>query len=54
MPSALDNRGEERARAVVRHVLASFVPNAETPPLAQPVLASQPATSDFAELSFPL
>jgi AcrR family transcriptional regulator len=24
MPSALDNRGEERARKVVRHVLASF------------------------------
>jgi len=26
MPSALDNRGEERARTVVRHILAGFAP----------------------------
>lgn len=36
MPSALDDRGEERARNVVRHVLASFA--LEAP--AQPILTS--------------
>jgi AcrR family transcriptional regulator len=35
MPSALNNRGEERARKVVRHVLAGFA----TEPSAEPLLA---------------
>lgn len=36
MPSALNNRGEERARKVVRHVLASF---AAEHPSSEPLLA---------------
>jgi len=36
MPSALDNRGEERARQVVRHVLAGFALEAPAEPLLAP------------------
>jgi len=36
MPSALDNRGEERARNVVRHVLAGFALETATEPLLEP------------------
>lgn len=39
MPSALDNRGEERARAVVRHVLASFAEEGSIEPLLTPTAA---------------
>jgi AcrR family transcriptional regulator len=36
MPSALDNRGEERARNVVRHVLAGFALEPAAEPLLTP------------------
>jgi AcrR family transcriptional regulator len=39
MPSALDNRGEERARNVVRHILASFALESPAAPLLAPVPA---------------